>query len=351
MMSEIIETSANIPAVVGVGKTDFGLLSAGNLRRTAREIPHVISWDGAQYLVGMGVEKFARPTERMDFLRLADGKEGQALTLTTLGSLAGESRQLQASLMVGFPVEVMLNRSLATQILRDLRAWLTKVHRFTLDGQEYCITVDDLQAAAQPAGAYFTWGMNNQGKWNRSAADLDVLVGIADIGFNTLDIFSVAGGQVVGKLTGGDTAGIRRAAEALMREVKEKYDVNLSRHEADQFLRAEKPTLSCWQGEIDLAPLTSQAIEAAASGIGDFIETLWGPGKQFRHLLFTGGGAELIRTQLVRRYPHGQVLPSPVLANALGLARYGRRVFKTAQNVIGLDPGFGGFKAVRLEAN
>ncbi|RPH61230.1 MAG: hypothetical protein EHM81_04655, partial [Chloroflexi bacterium] len=72
-MTAIFETSAIIPSLVGVGKTDFGLLSAGNLRRSTREMPHVVAWNGTQYLVGQHVEQFTRPTERMDFLRLADG--------------------------------------------------------------------------------------------------------------------------------------------------------------------------------------------------------------------------------------------------------------------------------------
>jgi hypothetical protein len=46
-------------------------------------------------------------------------------------------------------------------------------------------------------------------------------------------------------------------------------------------------------------------------------------------------------------YPLGYIMPDPVMANAVGLARYGSRVFDRGKTV-GLDPGFGGFKAVRL---
>ena len=55
----------------------------------------------------------------------------------------------------------------------------------------------------------------------------------------------------------------------------------------------------------------------------------WGNGRQFTHLLFTGGGAETLRDDLLRQYPHGVVLPEPITANAIGLARYGVRVFKS----------------------
>lgn len=348
-MSQIIETSTIIPSLVGVGKTDFGLLSAGNFRRSARDLPFIVQWNGTQYLVGNHVEQYTNPTERMDFLRLADGPEARALTYATLASLMTGAMPLKASIEIGFPVEVMMDRPLATQILRDLRSWLSGPNLFTVNGKEYQVTVENIQAAAQPAGAFYSWGMDNMGKWMRGPADLNVMVGICDIGFNTLDIFTVSGGEIVGKFTGGDTAGIRRAAEGLMRAVKEKYDVTLSRQAADRYLREERPILSCYQGNMDILPLVSQSLDTASAAIGNFIETLLGNGKQFRYLLFTGGGAQMIRSNLLRRYPHGQVLPNTVMANALGLARYGRRIFKTAQTVIGLDPGFGGFKAVCLK--
>lgn len=343
------ETSIVIPSVVGIGKIDFGLLSAGNLRRGTREYPHTVHWNETQFLVGEHVGKFARPSERMDFLRLAEGPELRALIYATLAGLSEPTHYLSTSLMVGLPVEVMMNRPLATQLLRELRGWLAGAHQFTVDDKPYQINIENIQAAAQPAGSYFAWGMNDQGKWGRTLDDLDALVAIGDIGYNTLDAFAVASGQIAGKFIGGNTAGIRRAAEALMREVKDRYDIQLSRNEADQYLRSEKPVLACWQGDIEIANLTEQALEATAAGIGDFLETLWGNAKQFRYLIFTGGGTEMLKRFITRRYPHGQILGSPVMANALGLARYGRRIFKDASTVVGLDPGFGGFKAVLLD--
>ncbi len=344
--------TALIPSVVGVGNTDLGLLALGGLKRgRPTGQPRQVSWDNRRYLVGENVAQHARTIERMDDQRLANTPENMALTLASLGSVLGEQRSISVSIMVGLPVEVMLKRDLALQTLRGLREMLVGSHSFQVDESEYQVQVDGVQIAAQPAGAYFCWGVNDAGQWTRPAADLDAHTAIADLGFNTLDVLGVQGGQIISRYTGGDTAGIRRAAEILMSDVKQRFEVNLSRHEADRYLRMEKPTLTCWQGDVDLAPICRQALDTAAAGVGDFIETLWGNGRQFRHLLFTGGGAELLRAQLVRRYPHGQVLPDAVIANAIGLARYGRRAFKSAANVIGLDPGFGGFKTVLLQSS
>jgi hypothetical protein len=152
-------------------------------------------------------------------------------------------------------------------------------------------------------------------------------VAVCDVGFNTLDLFAVQGGEIVARFTGGDTAGMRRAAELLAGAVRAQHGVEMSLHEADALLRRRRPRLHTAGGEVDLRPLVSQAHDAAAAGVVTFVERQWGNGRQFAHLLFTGGGAEALRDGLLRQYPHGVVLPAPVTANAVGLARYARRAF------------------------
>jgi hypothetical protein len=341
--------TAILPAIVGVGTTDTGLLSLGALGRNRRaaETPLRVAWDGTTYLVGTGVERFARPVERLDFRRLADGPEIRALTYGTLGQLLGPGEH-QAALVVGFPVEVLADKALAQAVLQQLRGWLVGVHEFTVDEQTTRLTVLQVQALAQPAGAYFAWGLDERGKWTRPTADLQALVGIADAGFNTLDIFTVQGGQVVARFTGGDTAGMRRAAEIVVQGVRQKYGVTLSLHQADALLRERRPTLASAGQSLDLTALAQQARATAASGVISFLESRWGNGRQFAHLLFTGGGMLALQESLLAQYPYGVILPEPVTANATGLARYARRLYPEAPVVIGLDPGFGGFKVVAL---
>ncbi len=75
-----------------------------------------------------------------------------------------------------------------------------------------------------------------------------------------------------------------------------------------------------------------QALDTAAAGIVTYVELRWNKGRQFAHLLFTGGGAESLREALLRQYPHGVILPNPIAANAVGLARYAVRVFEEPGN-------------------
>jgi len=317
-----------VPSVVGVGETDLGMLSLGNLgRRRHRPVPDRVAFGGVTYLVGEGVARFTRPVQRMDFLRLSDGPELRALFYDAVFHLLGEGFHRDIAPMVGLPVEVMGDRERARETLRALRRWMIARHRFAVNDRPVTLQVTDVRVMAQPAGTFFAWGLDDTGRWMRAKGDLKAPVAICDIGFNTLDLFAVQGGEVVARFTGGDTAGIRRAAELLINTVRAQHSVELSLHEADALLRQKRPKLYTAEGEVNLKPQVAQALATTAAGITTFVERRWGNGKQFAHLLFTGGGAETLRDALLRQYPHGVVLPNPVAANAVGLARYAVRVF------------------------
>lgn len=271
--------------------------------------------------------RYTRPVQRMDFLRFFSGPEFQVLFYASAFRLLGGGNH-KLALMMGLPVEVMANREKAMEILKGMRSWLMRKHRFSVNSIEMSLEVCEVQVMAQPAGAFFAWGLDDSGKWVRDKKALKVPIGICDIGFNTLDLFAVQGGEVVARFTGGDTRGIRRAAELLINSVREQYGVELSLYEADKLLRERRPKIYTAGKEVDLRPLVNQAIETAAAVLLAFIEQKWENGRQFAYLLLTGGGAETLREMLLRHYPHGVVLPDAVMANAIGLARYALRAFK-----------------------
>lgn len=317
-----------VPSVVGVGETDLGLLSLGAVgKRSRRSMPDRVTFGGVTYLVGEGVARYAEPVQRMDFHRLSDGPELLALFYATMARALDGRVGAVVRAMVGLPVEVMADKALGRGTLRGLRGWMVGPHEFEVNGESVRFAVEDVRAMAQPAGAFFAWGLNDAGKWVRPTGDLKAPVAICDIGFNTLDLFAVQGGDVVGRFTGGDTAGMRRAVELLMQSVGGRYGVDLSLHEADALLRQRRPRLYTCDGEMDVLPLVRQALGTAAAGIVSFVERRWGKGRQFAHLLFAGGGAEAMRVMLLRQYPHGVVLPNAVGANAMGLACYAVRIF------------------------
>ena len=275
-----------VPSVVGVGETDMGLLSLGALgrRRRSRQ-PDQVTFDKITYLVGEGVARYTRPVERMDFLRLRDGPELRALFFDVVFRLLGEAcpeqkrrgqhrangsarsvhDTLTINVMVGLPVEVMADREQARATLRALRGWMVTRHKYTVNGHEVTLDVENVKVMAQPAGTFFAWGLDNQGKWVRGRGALKAPVAICDIGFHTLDLFTVEGGEVVARFTGGDTVGMRRAAELIINAVQTGHGVDLSLHEADALVRQRHPRLHTAGGEVKL-PLLNDETKTSSTG-------------------------------------------------------------------------------------
>jgi hypothetical protein len=338
----------HIPSTVGVGTTDLGALSLGDFGKGRRQDePGSVTWgETSSYLVGNNVHQYARPLESLNFQRFSDGLGMRALTYASLGLLLGGGEHT-VSIMTGLPVEVLEDTDMAKKTKRGLRGWLEGQHTFSVNDIETRLNITRVAAMPQPAGTFFAWGLNDSGKWVKTADDFESTVAICDVGFNTLDVFTLQGGKILRRFTGGDTAGMRRAVEVLARALQTQYGVKYSLHEVDAFIRAGNPTISIAAGRKDLTELVDSAKKAASSGIITFLDEHWGNAREFENVFFTGGGAAALRDALLAQYPLGYVMPDPVMSNAQGLARYGKRVFDT-DKVIGLDPGFGGFKAVAL---
>ena len=54
---------AVVPSVVGAGRVDLGLLSAGDLGRRPRVLPDRVVFGETEYLVGEAVFRYARPVQ------------------------------------------------------------------------------------------------------------------------------------------------------------------------------------------------------------------------------------------------------------------------------------------------
>lgn len=314
-------------AVVGVGETDLGKLGMGDLgRQRRRDLPDAVSWGdpAISYLVGQNVERYAPPIQRTDF-DLYGGPERRSLFYASIARILGEGHH-RLAILAGMPVQIVGNRATARNTLRTLRAWLLGEHAFAVNGAACEVDVVAVDVVAQPAGTFFSWGLDDDGQWIRDKRDLRVPVAICDVGFNTLDLFTVEGGEVIGSATGGDTSGMRRAAELIVSRIQSQHDVKVSLHRADEMTREHKPEIHTPDGTFSVSALVTQALDTAAAGIVTFLDQKWGNARQFRYVLFTGGGAETLKSHLQRKIPHGVVMPNAITANAVGLARYAMRM-------------------------
>ena len=323
-----------VPAIVGVGETDNGLLSSG-LVRQKKQMPDVIVVDDLRHLVGQYVNLYARPIERLDFDRLTFSPELRALLYTTLGRLLlrlGVNVELEPlielALIVALPVQVLQSPD-AKAVVQALETWLIGDHHFILNGQAFHLHIQALKAMAQPLGSFFEWGLNSHGQWGRSPADLKASVAVLDQGFNTLDLFHLAGGQIVRRYTGGETLGQRRAAKVMQDLLLQKGGRRFSLHEADEYVRlacnGHRAELLVKGEAFDLKPLARQALDIAAGEVRAYLSQTWEDGKAFDYILLTGGGILALGERLRSAYPNAIELPEPVTANARGLAKFAQR--------------------------
>jgi hypothetical protein len=321
----------HFPSIVGIGNTDVGLLTTGLDGRRRQVKPYEVEFDGLHYLTGPNVYRFGRPQERLDFQSLHEGNQVRALTYTAWSLVFDPGPEVEVSILHGFPVEILQDRPRGLAALGSLKSWQVGRHEFCVDGRPYAVVVKAIKAMAQPLGSYFLWGLNEDGQWTRPEADYIAPVAVADIGFNTLDLFGIERGQVVSRLTGGQSLGMHRAATAIKRHVRSAYSVELSLGQADELIREHvkgREALVYHLGSTaEIGPIVQQALDETFAAINQFLLEHWGGGG-FRYLILTGGGADALRKPLLRHWPQAILLPEPVTANANGLARFARKLFK-----------------------
>jgi hypothetical protein len=310
-------------------------LTLGNIgvrtRRKEQE-PVQVTFSGGAYLVGHNVARYAKPLERFDPSKYTDSMEVRALTYALLAQMVdGGSTDL--AVIVALPVGVTMAANFK-ETVKGIEAWLLGEHHFTYDHYESHITVHAIKCMAQPAGAFFVWGLNEKGEWSRAEDDLlNANVAVLDSGFNTLDLLLVKQGRIEKRYTGGDTLGVRVAAAEIARTVKEQYKFDLSMAEADAYIRQyldRKTVPIIVAGERhDLKSIVQQALNSLTTRTIDFIDETWHDA-QLSYVLLAGGGALILDAPIRRHLKHAETLPDPVTANAVGLAKLAQRpgVFK-----------------------
>ncbi len=334
---EIVETrtiqTASLPSQVGVGDVSLGGLSLGDVvKRKRDDQPVQVSFSGGTYLVGPNVARYAKPLERFDLRKYTDSLEVRALTYALLAQMV-DGGSPDVALIVALPVEVVMADTFKATA-RGIEEWLLGEHDFTYDGQTSHVTVHAVKCMAQPVGAFFAWGLDEHGAWTRSEDDLlNANVAILDSGFNTLDLLLVKQGRIEKRFTGGDTLGVRVAAEEIARRVKAQFKFDLSMAEADAYIRQyldRKSVPIIVAGERhDLAPLVRQSLSTLSTRTIDFVDEIWRDA-QLSYVLLAGGGAIVLDAPLRRQIQHAELLADPVAANAIGLAKLAQRpgVFK-----------------------
>ena len=140
------------------------------------------------------------------------------------------------------------------------------------------------------------------------------------------------GGQISQRISEGDTLGMRRAAERLMRSIKHGYGLELELRAANELVQTVvngQAAETYINGQLtDVTQEGKRAVQSLAADVHNFLDRTVGKARDAYTILLTGGaggGALALLATLLRQFPKATVMYEPVLANVRGLAKLAMR--------------------------
>lgn len=259
---------------------------------------------GSTFFVDAGAHDSGRPVENLSMDRFAGSPEMLALFYGAFTRFIQQHGPIEQPLSItcGLPLETLSGNE-ARFTVESVQRWMRADHTWKANDQEYHLSIGEVKATSQPAGALFDHVLDDEGKIipeRRSAFIQEV--GIVSIGMNTLELLVVRERVALQRYTAGSTVGVRRLLELV--NGQQLYSLG----ELDALLRANR---------LDV----SQALPIWAREVTGEIEKRWGASwRRFNAVILAGGGAILLKNILPYYFQGKAVLPDdPVLSIARGL--------------------------------
>lgn len=211
-----------------------------------------------------------------------------------------------AHIVCGAPVQFYSkNRE---DIVRTMMAW---------GGKDTGLHIHGVRVLPEPMGTYLDMMLNWDGSY-KNALDQGV-VGIVDIGGNTVDLVEINRGRPSQKYHGLNE-GIYRAYTLLYNELVAKFpDVQFNLYDMDRVMKSG--SVKIFGRETDVGSIVRQVKKAFLKGIIAAVKELWKTTGHLESLIFTGGAAQVLEEDLRSSYPHTSLPDDPVFANARGFCK------------------------------
>ena len=269
---------------------------------------------GSTFFVDSGAHDSGRPVENLSMDRFAGAPEMLALFYGAFTRFIQQSGTLPQpiSITCGLPLET-LSGDEARPTFEGIQRWMKSEHTWKANDQEYHLSVTEVRATSQPAGALFDYVLDLEGKIipeRRNAFTQEV--GIVSIGMNTTELLVVREKATVQRFTAGSTTGVRRLLELV--NGQQFYSLG----ELDTLLRSNR---------LDV----SQALPIWEREVTGEIEKRWGKvWRRFTAVILVGGGAVLLKNSLPYFFSGKAILPDdPIQSIARGLWKL--TLFQNAQ--------------------
>lgn len=294
-----------IPAQVSLNGTS----SVAHVRGLKRQRPPLqIKTEAGCFYIGKGAHSWGHPVENLGYDRLTGSAEMAALTYAALTQIAKEQGVFEAPLqmVIGMPQAVLAEEN-ARKRLDEMQNWMVGMHTWQSQADTYQVQISGVGVTSQAVGGLFDACLDTDGQLiQRKSGLFKREVGIVSVGFNTIELLVVRERKADHQRTVGVQAGVRRLMEIL--DPEGFYTLG----ELDTLLR-------------DNQLETQQALEIWEREVKGVIDRHWkNAWRRFEAILLVGGGALLLRTQLLSYFEGKASLPdAPVLAIARGLYKLG----------------------------
>lgn len=291
-----------VPSVAGIGDTDVGQLSLGDLaKQPPPPEPYQVTLNDLTCLVGEGTGRYVASTEGLDLLWPHDGLLVKALLYSLIYHLLGPGEH-------DVTLHIASHENASTDAFED---WAREQHTFEVDGDAVYLNVSGVESQLAAWGAMCFWRMDSGEPPDISGET----VGVLDIGYSSMLLSAFAEGDFIYQRRW--RFGTSQFIGALQELIEERYDRSISLFDIDRLLYADGHVHTA-QGVEDVGALTRRVRTALAAQVLNFAVAQNVEG--FDLIVLTGGGAELLSDELPTLHRQTVLLSEPITAAVRGLA-------------------------------
>jgi plasmid segregation protein ParM len=321
VVSNISNTPMVIPSIIGK-LSDYTSVELGSNDKIGNLS---IMKDKEEYAVGKMALKNStiRNHDVTDDKYLSDSTK---LLAHTALSLTSESAFTIGGVVIGLPIHKM---NIAKKVAKEYKGQKFGVRLGFFGEYEEKIKIVGLEEAivvAQPHGTLFNLILDNEGQLeNKDLAKSGVA--IFDIGYKTNDGIVFKNLDPVGRLTIHSKNGMHVAYEEIRAKINKSFNgLEIQVYEVSEIIRT-----GAIQGR-NIKDIINESLYNLAYNIIIEIKTRWEDAWEVEHIVFTGGGSQLLQPYLVQAFQDSIFCGQT--SNVEGFLKYAKRLWGAKNDTI-----------------
>jgi plasmid segregation protein ParM len=323
VVSSVTDTPMVFPSVVGK-LNGYNALELGSNNRLENLS---VLLDGEEYAVG----KMALKNSTIRNHDVTDDKylsESTKLLAHTALSLTSESAFSVGGVVIGLPIHKMDIAKKVTLDYRGNKFGVKLGYYGDYETKLKLVQLEQVIVVAQPHGTLFNIILDDNGQMvNKDLAGSGIA--IFDIGYKTNDGVVFKNLDPIGRLTIHSKSGMHVAYEEIRSVIGRKFNgLEVQTYEVPEIVRT-----GTIRGN-NVKEIVNRAFYNLALSILNEIKTRWEDAWEVEHVIFTGGGAELLKPYLKQVFSDCIFPDNCQTSNAEGFLKYAKRLWGAKNDTV-----------------